>query len=102
MWASTIASPPLGRLCGDTTPRHGLPTGLGKSDRPGGEGGLRKRSHGGNVNPPRNRKSEAGNPPPTPTPTPTPTAGRAAFLPDHGRLDATRSERMKCAGISVV
>jgi len=28
-------------------------------------GGLRKRGHGGTVNPPRNRKSEDGNPPPT-------------------------------------
>jgi hypothetical protein len=28
-------------------------------------GGLRKRGHGGNGNPPRSRKSEDGNPPPT-------------------------------------
>jgi hypothetical protein len=38
---------------------------LGKSGRPGLLGGLGKRGHGGNVNPPRNRKGEAGNPPPT-------------------------------------
>src|SRR5215831_12322504 len=37
----------------------------GKSGRPGLSGGLRKRSQGGNEIPPRNRKSEPGNPPPT-------------------------------------
>jgi hypothetical protein len=39
-------------------------TGIGKSDLPGLQGGLGKRDVGGNVNPPRNRKGEAGNPPP--------------------------------------
>jgi hypothetical protein len=50
----------LGRLK-EERPR--LRTGPGKSGRPGLSGGLGKRSHGGNVNPPRNRKGEAGNPP---------------------------------------
>jgi len=40
-------------------------TGPGRSGRPGLLGGLRKRDHGGNVNPHRNRKGDAGNPPPT-------------------------------------
>src|SRR5229473_7944055 len=38
-------------------------------------GGLRKRSHGGNENPTRNRKSGLGNPPPT--------AGASEFYPNH-------------------
>jgi hypothetical protein len=38
---------------------------LGKSGRPGLSGGLGKRGHGGNGNPPCNRKGKAGNPPPT-------------------------------------
>jgi hypothetical protein len=37
----------------------------GKSGRPALWGGLRKRGHGGNAIPRRNRKSETGNPPPT-------------------------------------
>jgi hypothetical protein len=39
-------------------------TGLGKSDRPGSQGGLGKRGHGGTGIPPRNRKGGDGNPPP--------------------------------------
>jgi hypothetical protein len=38
-------------------------------------GGLGKRGHGGKVNPPRNRKSEDGNPPPT--------TGATELYPDH-------------------
>src|ERR1700730_9208954 len=38
-------------------------------------GGLRKRSHGGNEIPTRNRKSGLGNPPPT--------AGASEFYPNH-------------------
>ena len=41
-------------------------------------GGLGKRGHGGNVNPPRNRKSEDGNPPPT--------TGATELYPDHVRI----------------
>src|ERR1700746_782852 len=44
-------------------------------------GGLRKRSHGGNENPTRNRKSGLGNPPPT--------AGASELYPNHhGLFDA--------------
>jgi hypothetical protein len=39
------------------------------------ERGLRKRSHGGNENPTRNRKSGLGNPPPT--------AGASELYPNH-------------------
>ena len=62
MRTSALASLKLGR------PTEGRPrfrTGPGKTGRPGLLGGLRKRSHGGNEIPPRNRKSELGNPPPT-------------------------------------
>jgi hypothetical protein len=52
----------LGRLK-EERPR--LRTGPEKLGRPGLLGGLGKRGHGGNVNPPCNRKGEAGNPPPT-------------------------------------
>ena len=52
----------LGRLK-EERPR--LRTGPGKSGRPGLSGGLGKRGHDGKVNPPRNRKGEAGNPPST-------------------------------------
>ena len=52
----------LGRLK-EERPR--LRTGPEKLGRPGLSGGLGKRGHGGNVNPPCNRKGEAGNPPPT-------------------------------------
>ena len=45
--------------------KAGVRTGLGKTDRPGSQGGLGKRDHGGTGNPPRNRKSGTGNPPPT-------------------------------------
>jgi hypothetical protein len=45
--------------------KAGVRTGLGKTDRPGSQGGLGRRDHGGAGNPPRNRKSETGNPPPT-------------------------------------
>jgi hypothetical protein len=51
---------------------------LGKSGRPGLLGGLGKRGHGGNVNLPRNRKGEAGNPPPT--------TGAPELYPDHVRI----------------
>ena len=43
----------------------GSRTGPEKLGRPGLSGGLGKRGHGGNGNPPCNRKGEAGNPPPT-------------------------------------
>jgi hypothetical protein len=52
----------LGRLKAE---RPRLRTGPEKLGRPGLSGGLGKRGHGGNVNPPRNRKGEAGKPPPT-------------------------------------
>ena len=48
---------------------------LGKSGRPGLSGGLGKRGHGGNGNPPCNRKGKAGNPPPT--------TGAPELYPDH-------------------
>jgi hypothetical protein len=62
MRASALTSRKLGRL---TEEMSRFRTGPGKTGRPGLSGGLRKRSHGGNENPPRNRKSELGNPPPT-------------------------------------
>jgi len=58
--------------------RPGLRTVPGKSGRTGLSGDLRKRSHGGIVNPPRNRKSEDGNPPPS--------AGAPEFYPNHSKL----------------
>jgi hypothetical protein len=56
-------------------------TGPEKLGRPGLLGGLGKRGHGGNGNPPCNRKGEAGNPPPT--------AGAPEFYPNnrHGVED---------------
>src|SRR5580700_8643081 len=42
-------------------------------------GGLRKRSHGGNAIPTRNRKSGLGNPPPT--------AGASEFYPNHRQVN---------------
>jgi hypothetical protein len=62
----------LGRLK-EERPR--LRTGPEKLGRPGLLGGLGKRGHGGNVNPPCNRKGEAGNPPPT--------TGALEFYPNH-------------------
>src|ERR1700730_15438418 len=65
----------LGRLK-EERPR--LRTGPGKSGRPGLSGGLGKRGHDGKVNPPRNRKGEAGNPPST--------TGALEFYPNNRRL----------------
>jgi hypothetical protein len=48
-----------GRKGQDSKPDLGEPAVRGLS------GGLGKRGHGGNVNPPRNRKGESGTPPPT-------------------------------------
>src|SRR5713101_6575737 len=62
----------MGRLT-DERPR--LQTGPGKFGRPALSGGLRKRSHGGNEIPTRNRKSGLGNPPPT--------AGASEFYPNQ-------------------
>src|SRR5262252_3403754 len=62
MRASALISRKLGRL---TEERPKFRTGPGKTGRPGLSGGLWKRDHGGNEIPPRNRKSELGNPPPT-------------------------------------
>src|SRR6266516_1373504 len=62
-----------------------LRTGPEKFGRPGLLGGLRKRGYGGIVTPPRNRKSEDGNPPPTagaPELYPRTTRG-VARLPEH-------------------
>jgi hypothetical protein len=50
-------------------------TGPGKTGRPGLSGGPAKRSHGGIVNPPCNRKGKCGNP--------APTAGARGFYPNH-------------------
>src|ERR1035438_3859445 len=52
---------------------------LTREIRPSGIiGGHGKRSYGGTVNPPRNRKGGAGNPPPT--------AGAPEFYPNRNRL----------------
>jgi hypothetical protein len=51
-------------------------TGPGKTGRPGLSGGPAKRSHGGIVNPPCNRKGKCGNP--------APTAGARGFYPNQG------------------
>src|SRR5216683_7361601 len=60
-------------------------TGPGKTGRPGLSGGPAKRSHGGIVNPPCNRKGKCGNP--------APTAGARGFYPNPagqpGKLPAT-------------
>ena len=50
-------------------------TGPGKTGRPGLSGGPAKRSYGGIVNPPCNRKGKCGNP--------SPTAGARGFYPNH-------------------
>jgi hypothetical protein len=50
-------------------------TGPGKTGRPGLSGGPAKRSHGGIVNPPCNRKGKCGNP--------APTAGARGFYPNQ-------------------
>jgi hypothetical protein len=50
-------------------------TGPGKTGRPGLSGGPAKRSHGGIVNPPCNRKGKCGNP--------APTAGARGFYPNR-------------------
>ena len=78
----------LGRLK-EERPR--LRTGPEKLGRPGLSGGLGKRGHGGNVNPPCNRKGEAGNPPPT--------TGALEFYPNRANRQvaakANRSEASK-------
>jgi hypothetical protein len=56
-------------------------TGPGKTGRPGLSGGPAKRSHGGNVNPPCNRKGKCGNP--------APTAGARGFYPNQGERWST-------------
>jgi len=70
-------------------------TGIGKSEFPGLQGGLRNRGHGGNVNPTRNRKSGLGNPPPT--------AGAPELYPDPAYPDPPDEEKyltiLTCAGM---
>ena len=92
MRASALTSRKLGRL---TEEMSRFRTGPGKTGRPGLSGGLRKRSHGGNENPPRNRKSELGNPPPT--------VGAPEFYPNQfqtgklGGCNATMTELWNAA-----
>ena len=60
-WTEHLNSAAIGKvLCATAKVR----TGFGKSDHPGSQGGLGKRGQGGTVNPLRNRKGGAGNPPP--------------------------------------
>ncbi len=71
--------------------RPRLRTVPGKSGRTGLSGGLGKRGHGGNVNPPCNRKGEAGNPPPT--------TGAPELYPDHeikGQFTLNGGEQWRC------
>src|SRR5215831_15651420 len=61
MWTEHLNSAAIGKvLCATAKVR----TGFGKSDHPGSQGRLGKRGQGGTVNPLRNRKGGAGNPPP--------------------------------------
>jgi len=53
----------LTKLGRPTEERPRFRTGPGKTGCPGLQGGLGKRDQGGIVNPARNRKGEAGNPP---------------------------------------
>jgi len=65
-WA--VCEPALEPLCeweGLRTRCQDFKPDLGNSAVEHDQGGLRKRSHGGNANPTRKRKSELGNPPPT-------------------------------------
>src|ERR1700692_2916009 len=54
-------------------------------------GGLRKRSHGGNENPTRNRKSELGNP--------SPTAGASELYPNHRPSKRRNKGASLCKGL---
>src|SRR5438128_10313498 len=64
---------------------HWLPTGLGKADRPGGEGGVRKRELWGNEEPTSPiERARIGNSPPKAT--------CAALLPDACESLNTRTE----------
>ena len=66
---------PRGEREGSRTRCQGFKPDLGNSAVRHYRGGLRKRSHGGNENPTRNRKSGIGNPPPT--------AGASELYPNH-------------------
>src|ERR1700719_5400635 len=77
MRTSACTSLRMGRL---TDEMARLQTGPGKFGRPALSGGLRKRSHGGNENPTRNRKSGLDNPPPT--------AGASELYPNHNPVEA--------------
>ena len=69
-------------------------TGPGKTGRPGLSGGPAKRSHGGIVNPPCNRKGKCGNP--------APTAGARGFYPNQPNTYSTQSGKGVSQGLAGV